>query len=245
LSQGSGADVVLKANGHRLWLLSASAAQGALPLAADKHFAYLDAAASATPAGIQSEISRFLRHTSKSTNLLRIASSVAGNPATAALKIVITRVSRDGEKPLVDNVIKAGDKIRVTLTNTSRKPLDVTAFYLNSKYAVDVMFPRRGEANRLEYQATETVDIDFDDSTLGLERLAVVGVEAEKQGERTDLSFLAQDKLEGVAVTRGRGALTDLFSDAGFADHVTRGATPSPAPSSTGMQVFTFSVRSN
>ena len=242
-AQGSGADVVLKAEGRRLWLLSSSAAQLALPKEAEKHHAYLDASGTATSAGIQAEISRFLQHTSKSTNLLRIATSVAGNPATSALKVAVTRVTSRGEEPLGNNVIKAGDKVRVSLTNTSRKPLDVTAFYLNSKYGVDVMFPRPGESNRLEFQSTESIDVDFDDSTLGLERLAVVGVEAEKLGALTDLSFLAQDKLAGATVTRGPGSMNDLFSDAGFATHVTRGGKVSPAPSSTGMQVFTFSVQ--
>ncbi|MCW2314354.1 caspase family protein [Rhodoferax antarcticus] len=241
-ASGNGADVVLKAQGRRLWLMSAGAAQTALPVSAEKHFAYLDAANSATAAGIQAEVARYLQHASKATNLLRIATSVAGNSATAALQIDLTKVTSAGETRLEGQTIQPGDKIRVTLRNTGRKALDVTAFYLNSKFGVDVMFPNGDESNRLEYGASTSIDIVFDDSTLGLERLAVVAVQAERLSELTRLSFLAQDKLEGSSVTRGAGGLGDLFTDAGFATHVNRGGKVQAPPSSTGMQVFTFSV---
>jgi hypothetical protein len=240
-ARGGGADVVLKAEGRRLWLMSAGAEQVALPKAADKRFVYLDAGSNATPSGIQDEIARFLQQVSKSTNLLRIATSVASNPATAALKVSVTRITSEGERPLGDNVLRPGDKIRVTLTNTSRKPMDVTAFYLDSKYGVGVIFPEGGELNRLDFQASTAVDMLIDDKTLGLERLAVIGVEAETLGQRSDLTFLARDKLESTVVTRGRGG--DFFSDAGFATHVTRGGGRIPAPTTTGMQVLTFNVK--
>lgn len=241
-STGEGADLVLKAQGKRLWLLPASATQVALPKFPEKHFAYLDAASGASATGIKAELSRFLQHASKATNLLRIATSVAGNPATAALQIDIKLISGGAETPLKDATVKPGDKIRVTMRNTGRTQLDVTAFYLSSQFGVDVMYPFGDSSNRLESRDEQSFEISFDDSTLGLERLAIVAVETEKHGERVNLSFLSQDRLEGQTVTRGRG-VGDLFSDAGFATHVTRGAKASAPPSSTGMQVYTFRVQ--
>ena len=243
VSTGEGADLILKAQARRLWLLPASSNQVALPTLPEKHFASLDAAASASAGGIKSEVSRFLQHASKATNLLRIATSVEGNPATAALQIDIRLVTNGVEIPLTDVSVKPGDKVKVTMRNTGRVQLDVTAFYLNSKYGVDVLFPNGDSSNRLESRDTQAFEIVFDDSTLGFERLAIVAVETKPQGERVNLSFLAQDKLESKTVRRGVGGIDSLFSDAGFATHVTRGGTSPPPPSSTGMQVFTFRVQ--
>lgn len=243
---GEGADLVLKAQGRRLWLLPASATQVVLPQLPEKHFAFLDAAASASATGIKAEVLRSLQHASKATNLLRIATSVAGNAATAALQIDIKLVSGGVETPLKDATVKPGDKIRVIMRNTGRTQLDVTAFYLDSKYGVDVMFPFGDSSNRLESRDEQTFEVVFNDSTLGLERLAIVAVETEKHGQRVDLSFLSQDQLRGQTVTRsadGTQPVADLFSNAGFATHVTRGAKADPPPSATGMQVSTFRVQ--
>ena len=243
---GEGADLVLKAQGRRLWLLPASATQVALPKLPEKHFAFLDAAASASTGGIKAEVSRFLHHASKATNLLRIATSVAGNPASAALQVDISLVSGGRETPLTDANVKPGDKIRVTMRNTGRTQIDVTAFYLSSQYGVDVVYPYGDSSNRLGSRDMDSFEIEFDDSTLGLERLAIVAVETEKLGERVNLSFLSQDRLASGTVTRGSAsAVSDLFSDAGFATEATRtrGQKTQAPPSSTGMQVFTFSIQ--
>lgn len=245
-STGEGADLVLKAKGRRIWLMPASATQVALPKFPEKHFSYLDAAVSASAGGIKSEVTRYLQHASKATNLLRIATSVAGNPATAALQIEIRMMSGGAETPLRDSTVKPGDKIKVTMRNNGRTQVDVTAFYLNSQYGVDVMFPFGDSSNRLESRDAQSFEIGFDDSTLGLERLAIVAVETEKHGERVNLAFLSQDRLESRAVTRGAGGtkgVSDLFSDAGFATHMTRGGKAVAPPTSTGMQVYTFRVQ--
>lgn len=247
-SNGDGADLVLKAQGRRLWLLPASATQVALPIRPEKQFVFLDAAASASAAGIKKEVSRVLHSASKATNLLRIATSVAGNPVSGVLQIDIKLMSGASEVPIKDATVRPGDKIRVTMRNTGRSQLDVTAFYLNSQYGVDVMFPLGDSSNRLESRDSLSFEVGFDDSTLGIERLAIVAVETEKHGERVDLSYLAQDRLEGHTVTRGTTSgkeERDLFSDAGYATHVTRGGKAATPPRSTGMQVYTFRVQSN
>lgn len=243
LSTGEGTDLLLKAQGRRLWFLPASAAQTELPTLPDKHFASLKATASASTAGIRSEISRYLQHASKATNLLRIATSVAGNPASSALQVSISLLAEGGETPLKGTAVKPGDSVRVTMRNTGRTQLDVTAFYLDSKYGVGVMYPFGDSSNRLESRDTQSFEIRFNDGTLGLERLAIVAVETEKHGERVNLSFLSQDKLESLSVTRGVRGVSDLFSDAGFATHVTRGGAAMAPPSSTGMQIYTFRVQ--
>lgn len=244
---GEDVDVVLKAKARRLWMLPASAAPVPLPKFPEKHFAHLDVSSGASGSVIQSEVMRYLRHASRATNLLRLAVSVANNPATSALQIDIRLVSGFTETPLKDGTVRPGDKVRVTMRNTGRKALDVTAFYLDSLHGVDVMFPHGDSSNRLESRDAQSFEVEFDDSTLGLERLAVVAVESEKHGERVDLSFLAQGRLENQMKTRSVGNSTgvaDLFYGASRASDVTRGGRGQAPVSATGVQVYTFRVLS-
>ena len=51
---------------------------------------------------------------------------------------------------------------------------------------------------------------------------------------------IREKQLGNVRSTGGSGQ--EFFDDLGFATHLTSGANTSPAPSSTGMQVYTWQV---
>jgi len=72
----------------------------------------------------------------------------------------------------------------------------------------------------------------------------VIAVEAEKQSERADFSYLAQPSLPSETVTRGGNEADGnaLFRDAGFAEYATRGGRPAAVSARTGMQVFSWQV---
>lgn len=242
---GESAQLVLKAQGRKLWLIPASLAQTELPKQPEKTLVHLEAASTASANGIQTSLARMLQHASKATNIMRVASMLSGTEAVAALQLQLSHVTAKGDKTLISGAnipkIRPGDRVEVTMKNAGRRAMDVTALYLDSKFGVISQFPV--DANpRLETNAQVTFSVAIDDSTLGTERLAFIAVEAEKHADKANYSFLAQDTLSSEMVRRG-GPDYQLFMDAGFAQHVTRGA-PSPAapPAASGMQVFTWQV---
>ncbi len=249
-------NLVLKAEGRRLWLMPPSLTQSKIPtesqarLAFEKSLVYLDAAPQASSQGIQTSLSQMLRQASKAGNLMRVAATLSNAAAVATLQVTMFHVSAKGIKtPITTDAsmpkLRSGDKIQVEMKNIGRKAIDVTALYLDSKYGVQAMFPSPGSSNRLEAQSESSGAasflFDINDSTLGTERLAFVVVEAVKHAERADYSFLEQATLSSNVVSRG-GPDIQFFRDAGFADHVIRGAAPSAPPSATGMLVYSWQI---
>lgn len=247
---GQSAQLVLKADGRRLWLMPSSLQQAAMPDQPEKLMVFLDAAANASSQGIRNELQRMLNHARKASNLMRVAGTLSS--AVGALEVKLSHVSAAGATTAMGGAsvpaIRAGDKVFVEMTNTGRKALDVTALYLDSQYGVIAMFPSPGASNRLAADSKSvTFGIDITDSTLGVERLLFIAVEAENKADRADYSFLAQQTLSSEIVTRGRtitgdGGDAQFFRDAGFGDYVTRGGSPAATPSATGIQVYTWQV---
>ena len=119
----------------------------------------------------------------------------------------------------------------------------MTALYLDSKFGIDIMYPAPGASNRIEPgSAPVPIEIGITDTTLGLERLAVIAAEVTQHAERTDYSFLAQPSVSSTVVTRQAMAAGTLLRDAGFGDFATRGGEPSAPPSATGMQIFSWQI---
>lgn len=243
---GEPAQLVLKAQGRKLWLVPASLAETELPKHPEKTLSNLEAHSAASPNGIQTRLAGMLQHASKATNIMRVASSLSSDQTMAALQLQLNHVNSKGEINSISGsnvpTIRPGDRIAVTMMNTGRKAMDVTALYLDSKFGVIPQFPGEGATGRLEPNAQVTFSVEIDDSTLGLERLAFIAVEAKRHAAPANYSFLGQDTLNSEVVRRG-GPDYQLFMDAGFADHVTRGAPrPADPPVATGMQVFAWRV---
>lgn len=208
VSPGAGAELVLRAHGTRLWLVGGGLAQAALPPDAEKRYPYLQAGPKANAATIEKQLRQMLHHAGNAIRLLREAMKTSAEAGTTALQVSLSRLSPDGEQPLrPGETVRPGDRLRARFSNQSRSPVDVTAFYLDSKYGIGPLYPQRGASNRLDHEATAVIDIDVNDESLGLERVAVVAVESQEHGERIDLSFLAQDMLASAEVTRSGAAL--------------------------------------
>jgi len=188
----------------------------------------------------------------RATNLLRLAADMSTTGRSSSRLDVAMKIRRkNGETAPYDParvpVLRAGDRIAVTLRNNGLTPLDATLFYVDARYGINVLFPdAAGASNRLEPDASYALEIDINDDTLGLERILAIAVEAQKGQERADFSFLAQSPLEAMRDVKIRGADSDVlaFMDAGFSDFKTRGGGVAPrAPGSrTSMQVFTLNI---
>jgi hypothetical protein len=258
------AQLKLVADGNRLWLappsLSGSqwcrgADRAACLARMDKTLVYLEAAGSATAEKLSQQLGTMLHGASRASNLMRVATSLSSTQAASQLQLSLQHVPAAGSpveiNPAQPPKLKPGDKVRVTMENKGRTAMDVTVLYLDSKYGIGAMFPDEGASNRLEAGARlQMGDLEITDSTLGTERLAVIAAEARSKGEMANYSFLAQPTMESSVVTRSvgasrdaGGAAADVFRDAGFAAHVTRGMPrPAAPPENTGMQVFTWQV---
>jgi len=265
---GQTANLKLVAQGRRLWFTPPSMAASLACTTGDdkeksacvermeKTLVYLEAGSGATTDGLAAQLRPALHAASRASNLMRVATSLSSSTAAGQLKLTLHHVPAKGAESVILGAnaprLKPGDRVRIDLENTGRSALDVTVLYLDSKYGISVMYPHEaGASNRLEAGAKpQPIEIEITDSTFGTERLAVIAAEARRQGDRADYSFLAQPTLPSEVVTRGlRGDVSDaetgatnLFRDAGFAEFATRGARPSPPPSNTGMQVFSWQV---
>lgn len=261
VAPGQSADVRLTAIGNRLWLMppTLSGQQACATLQAaqkaacedqmDRSLVSITLAPTATTDTTAQAIGRALHAASRAANLMRIASALASSPASGQIRTSVAITSKNGRKMayIPGQVLRLedGDKLLVTLENTGRTSVDVTALYLDSRYGVTAMFPRgMGASNRLESAASDSFELEIHDDTLGLERLAVIAVEAERKSERADFSYLAQPTLPSETVTRGAAEAdgNPLFRDAGFAEYATRGGRPAAVSARTGMQVFSWQV---
>lgn len=197
------------------------------------------------------KIGESLHAIAKTTNLLRIATQTPAGRGNGQPEVAMEIQYKNGQRARYDAaqvpMLRAGDRLAITLRNNGMVPVDTTLFYVDARYGINVLFPNTaGASNRLEPGASYDMEIDINDDTVGLERILAIAVEAQKGQERADFSFLAQSPLEAMRDTKTRGADEEMltFMDAGFANFKMRAGTLAPrAPSSrTSMQVFTLNI---
>ncbi len=203
--------------------------------------------------GLGDKLSESLHAIARTTNLLRLAASLpSASTNNSQLEVALKVVQKDGkEMPYSKDqvlILRAGDRITVSLRNNGSSSVDVTMLYVDARYGINVLFPDGpGASNRLEPKANYDIDVDVTDDTIGLERMLTIAVEAAKTQERADFSFLAQSPLvanRDIGTREGSDPDVMAFMDAGFSAYKTRGGERAPqAPSSrTSMQVFTFNI---
>ena len=168
-----------------------------------------------------------LQTIAKAVNLLRLATLSAPGATAGALEIEAVarradtneRVDLHGQVPKLHD----GDLIRFRLRNGGRKPLDVTALFIDSAYGIVPWVPEPGEVNRIESGGEFTFVLEVasstesgEPSTLGKERMLVLAVEAEAGQPLADFTFLAQPRLPLTRGRRGEDELRQLLTQAGF-----------------------------
>lgn len=188
----------------------------------------------------------------KALNLLRLANEASRTHAGTGLEVVGMTVTRDGRTAAIEPTsrpsLRNQDRIEVKLRNNGRVAVDLTALYLDSAYGINAVFPVDGRDNRLQPGSEVTVPVNINDSTVGLERLLLIGVEARAMNETTNLTWLAQPTLERF---RDAGVVdpdsTAIFSAAGFraddGQRTMRGGSGAPVPPRVGMTSLVFEVR--
>ncbi|MFT3818429.1 MAG: caspase family protein [Rubrivivax sp.] len=188
-----------------------------------------------------------LHTVARSRNLLRIAARMVGDGARNSVVATLERRAAGGTPwQSVDTLnvaaLRNGDALRLTVDNPGASAVDLTVLYLDANHGVAALFPsRQGETNRIEPGARQIIDgIDIAVPPAGLERLLLITAPSRRFGESRDYSFLAQPALSRVRA----GGEEDLFADAAFASHVSRGdARPAAPAAGIAVQLFTFDVR--
>jgi Caspase domain len=194
-----------------------------------------------------------LHAVARANNLMKLVGRVAlpDAPGVEASVVVLPKfggaATHRAAMPEAVTRVEVGERLVVSLHNRGTKPSDVTLLYLDARHGITTLFPSRaGEVNRLEPGASlriDDIELTDNDGVLGRERLLAIAVEAERQSERADFSFLAQSPLQAA---RPRGAPVDddvgAFLDAAFAVARSRGE-PSREPSRrTRMQMFSVDL---
>ena len=148
----------------------------------------------------------------KARNLVKLQ-SFSGSPASLKLKVEIDReeiVDPSGERKiqrlsLADHkgMLKAGDKVSVSVSNDSRDAWDIFFFYVDSDLGITPM-QRYGESVRVEskgriHKLVGTVN----DQTVGTESLVNIA-DPRRDGREADYHFLAQGGYRKIT-TRGKG----------------------------------------
>lgn len=193
---------------------------------------------------LRDKIVESFQRIAKSTNLLRLASFFGSGGGKQAFDVRATIKRQNGKsEPITMGVLPklhAGNSIDLTFHNKGRKAIDVTALYIDSDFGITNLYPLNGDSNRIEIDGEYTFSIEIDANTTGTERLIIIATEALPGTPNTDLSFLAQPKLER---TRGSsGDLSGLFMKAGFGTPATRGASSRAPLQNTEVRVFNWQV---
>lgn len=189
-----------------------------------------------------------LQRAGRSLNLLRVAASALATQTDQRLQVQAKLVPKQGAPRSIEawraSEAHDGDHVVVEVHNTARRPVDVTALYLDAAHGISVLYPYpRGASNRIEPGDRDSFVARIDATTRGVERMLVLAVEAQPQGDRRDFSFLAQPRLG-----ERRGA-TDAVSQ--LLQRAVFGSEPGAVPRGADMQaadtldlrVFTLSVR--
>lgn len=204
------------------------------------------------PARLARRLAERLHAVARANNLLRLAARVTvpdapGIEASVALQPRAAGAARRAATSEAVMRAEVGDRLVVGLDNRGKTPSDVTLLYLDAHHGITALFPsREGEVNRLEPGASlqiDDIELNDKDGVSGRERLLVIAVEAERQAERADFSFLAQSPLQ-AAHTRGARPDDEVgaFLDAAFADARSRGEPTREPGRRTRMLVFTIDL---
>jgi hypothetical protein len=226
----------------RLWLLPPAAQWQTEGPGATPSLAIDDAA---LPAQLQAQLQRLGR----SLNLLRIAAATQVSAAEPMLQLQATLAPRQGPARGLDEWRTAdareGDLLAIELRNAGRRAVDLTVLYVDADHGITVLYPLpAGASNRIEAGDRERIAARIDATTRGLERLLLIAVQAQPQGERNDFSGLAQPRLgEARGAGDAMARLLRLTTQNAAAGPAARGASGAPATEGLDLRVYSLQVR--
>jgi len=250
VASGELADVRLCQSKNRLLFLDGSASLAADPNRQGPAIDLKSTSASSSGGGQLSplalELGTDLERIGRVANLSRLSAGVGG---TSKLDVTLTWLptcdvkdtSCSARPQVLDATsrptIRAGDKIKVSVTNPLTQPVDLTILYVDAYYGITAMYPDadQGDLPRIEPRSRIEFEITANADPSGFERMLVIGIPVTPQSPQTSFAGLAQ---QGIAQTAKRGGsaggLLDMFEEAAFGSGTT-GATRGASRRSGGL----------
>ncbi len=181
---------------------------------------------------VRQALIKYLHAIGKVRNLEQMAARFRGGRFARQIKIkLLVRKKGEQQEKIVDQASRlpllAGDNLRLDITNNSNFPVDLTILFVDSRFGIDVLFPRGGRTNRIAAKGRlKSIGGRVTADTLGLEGMIVIASKAATGSPVADFRFLAQKKLSRVKNVRSagaprpvdpeQGAIEDLFASAAF-----------------------------
>ncbi len=185
-------------------------------------------------------IYRALRSIAKLSNLERLADMRLGGQALKNVSVSMAYVPKGkSDKVKIPSVtlpsLKAGDKLDLEVHNGRDEALDLTVLFVDSRYGMQTLFPKKGYTNRIAPGASYRTSGRITADTRGLERFLIIASPAQNNAQPIDYSFLSQlalpDQLRNAASDAAIFGTLDLdLVEAAFGHSLTRGSR-SRAPS--------------
>ncbi len=171
-----------------------------------------------------------LQRMAKVLNLQRIAANLSLSGGMSALDIRFEVIPVNGKKRYLLQkdqlaMLTSGDKVSAYTINSSKSPYDLSVLFVDGRYGITPVFPSDGQLGRIEAGGkVKLFDGTFNEDTLGMEYLLVIGVEAEPGKQIANFSYLSQLSLPAQRSVERKGEdIQALFKAAGFGLNNTRG----------------------
>ncbi len=166
-------------------------------------------------------------------NLRTLATLDPGMDGVVSLELKVEKLAdpvKQTFEPVSESnaVVKDKDRMRVLVRNTSRRAVDLTILYVANDSSIKCFFPKTGVYgvnNRLvPMEVHHTPEIEINDTTVGLEDLIVIAVEA-AGAVPVSFGFLAQTGVREISRSKGDGGhpLDRLLKSSDCEDQKTRG----------------------
>jgi hypothetical protein len=145
--------------------------------------------------------------------------------------------SSNGERPSFVNA----ERLTIVLQNPCPFAVDTTLLYIDQNFEISLLFPDRGEINRLDSTQQRSFQAHVETDTTAVEYLVAITVKG--IGPVQDFGMLAQPGVRGQVKSRGVDSpLAKLLGKALGSGSHTRGLNRMPSPQHS-LQLYSWDVR--
>lgn len=181
---------------------------------------------------LQQEISSTLSRIAKAINLQKVAAQLSDAESVTGLSVRIEVESGfEGKKYTLNQhtvqQVAHGDKVTAYASNDGMKAVDLSVLFIDGHYGIQSVFPHMGKSARVDPGSKDfkLFSGKVDASSLGIERMMVIAVQAKPKTPETSFSYLQQPShIRTIKRGSTESNWHQLFNAAGFGSGSHRGA---------------------
>ncbi|MDI3324303.1 caspase family protein [Pontibacterium granulatum] len=149
---------------------------------------------------VPSTLGNSLLRIARAEHLLNSTSHLSGTQQHLSINFRVKRLDNVQNLPVnIRPKLQHNDEILLDVKNSGREPQDVSILFIDSQYGITLLYPRKGDANRLQPGDSLSFNWHVNVDTVGIEHLVLSSQPG--TGVSRDLSELEQPPLQ--AATRG------------------------------------------